>query len=117
MFKRRRLHTTPSMDSIDDTEPSNNTEPEVVRINPSNEATFRALKSLKTKQVQCDHHIKLLEDHIMKGTTPRGLTSQIQPNVPCADTDLLIQWERNRLDYHSKNLVNLIDYWNRQIIN
>lgn len=83
------------------------------RVNPSNEATFRALKNITSKTIQCEHHIKLLEDHLMKGTTPKGLTSTIYPNVPYTDTDLLIQWERIKLDFQSKLLVALSEFWGR----
>jgi hypothetical protein len=83
------------------------------RINPSNEATFRALKNLSSKIVQCEHHIQLLEDHRMKGTTPKGLTSTIYPNLPFTDIELIIQWEKIKLDFQSKLLVSLTEFWNR----
>jgi hypothetical protein len=71
------------------------------------------MKNIASKLTQCDHHINLLEDHIMKGTTPRGLNSTIQPSVPCADTDLLIAWEKIKLDFQSKLLLTLAEYWKR----
>jgi hypothetical protein len=57
------------------------------RINPTNEATFRALKTITSKCIQCEHHIEILENHLMKGTTPKGLTCTIQPNTPWTDSD------------------------------
>jgi hypothetical protein len=49
----------------------------------------------------------------MKGTTPKGLTSTIYPNVPFTDTHLLIQWEKIKLDFQSKLLVALSEFWAR----
>jgi hypothetical protein len=89
------------------------THEEPVRINPSNEATFRALKNITSKITQCEHHIKLLEDHLIKGTTPKGLTSTIQPSVPYTDTDLIIQWEKIKLDFQSKLILALAEFWKR----
>jgi hypothetical protein len=86
---------------------------ETLRINPSNEATFRALKNITSKCIQCEHHIELLEQHLMRGSTPKGLVSTIQPNVPFTDTDLLIQWEKIKLDFQSKLILSLAEYWKR----
>jgi hypothetical protein len=49
----------------------------------------------------------------MKGTTPRGLSTNIQPSVPFTDTELIIQWEKIKLDFQSKLLVALAEYWKR----
>jgi hypothetical protein len=83
------------------------------RINPTNEATFRALKTITSKCIQCEHHIEILENHVIKGTTPKGLTCTIQPNTPWTDSDFIVQWEKIKLDFHSKLLVALCEYWRR----
>jgi hypothetical protein len=93
-------------------EPSTASE-DSTRINPANEATFRALKNITSKSIQCEHHIELLEEHLIKGTTPKGLVSTLQPSVPFTDTDLLIQWERIKLDFQSKLILALCEYWKR----
>jgi hypothetical protein len=49
----------------------------------------------------------------MKGSTPKGLNITLQPSVPCADTELLIQWEKLKLDYQSKIILSLSQYWKR----
>jgi hypothetical protein len=78
MYKRKRVSSEDQMD-----EPTQTTSNiEKASINPSNEATFRALKNICSKNTQCEHHITLLEEHLMNGTTPKGLASTIQPNVP-----------------------------------
>ena len=86
-------------------------------INPSNEAIFRTLRNYRGKTVQCQHHIDLLERHVMNNTAPRGLTVNIQPNVPQNDTDFLIQWEKLKLDFQSKLLLALCEFWKRHKAN
>lgn len=95
------------------TEQQENSTTDAARINPSNEATFRALKNIVSKITQSEHHINLLEEHLMKGTTPKGLTATIQPSVPNTDTELLIQWEKIKLDFQAKLLLALAEYWKR----
>jgi hypothetical protein len=80
---------------------------------PSNEALYRTLRNLRGKTIQCEHHIKTMEDNIINGTTPRGLQSNLQPNVPSIDTILIRQWEGVKLEFQSKLLVCLRDYWVR----
>lgn len=103
------------MDNTEDptTSTDNKTSDTTQRLNPTNEATFRALKSISSKQVQCTHHIELLENHLMNGTSPKGLSSNLQPNVPYADTTLLIQWEKVKLEFQSKLILTLSQYWRR----
>ena len=73
---------------------SNQTTPKQTGINPVNEANFRALRTFKGKMAQCDHHIELLSDHLIKGSALKGLTPTIEPNVPGQDTTLIVEWER-----------------------
>jgi hypothetical protein len=85
----------------------------VTEAKPSTEALFRTLRNIRGKTVQCEHHISNMENHIMNGTAPRGLSSNIQPNVPSIDTILIRQWEGVKLEYQSKLLICLRDFWTR----
>jgi hypothetical protein len=116
MYKRKRISSSNLMDNSEEPHTSNGTRQEAPRkLNPTNEATLRALKNITSKKVQCEHHIALLDSHLMNGTSPKGLTSTIQPNVPCADTTLLINWEKIKLDFQAKLLVSLNQYWQRYL--
>jgi hypothetical protein len=84
-----------------------------IEPNPSVEALYRTLRNLKGKTIQCQHHINNMETHIMNGTAPRGLQSNIQPNVPSIDITLIRKWEATKLEYQSKLLICLRDYWIR----
>ena len=127
MYKRRKLSTTvlAAMNTEENSE-ENTPGPSTVEgpgtstydiakqpLNPINEANFRALRNIKGKITQCEHHIQLLSDHLLKGTAPRGLSSNIEPNVPGLDSILLVEWEKNKLEYQQNNLTILRSYWFR----
>jgi hypothetical protein len=115
--------TNKDWDSVDDHEDTDSTneafntakfpsEPEEI-MTPSTEALFRTLRRLKGKTIQCQHHIENMENHIMKGSCPRGLQINLQPNVPTIDTILMREWERLNLNHQSKLIICIRDYWKR----
>jgi hypothetical protein len=80
---------------------------------PSTEALFRTLRRIKGKTIQCQHHITNMENHIMKGSCPKGLEIRLQPNVPTIDTVLIREWERLNLNHQAKLILCIRDYWKR----
>ena len=70
------------------------------RIKPENEYTFKAYRTLRCRIIQSKHHIEVLTIHINTGSTPKGLYSQLNPQVPHINTDLLLEWGEVKFTYH-----------------
>ena len=83
------------------------------RVKPEYDPTFKTYRTLKCKIALSNHQINLLQTHMQQGSVPNGLYSQIEPNVPEIDADLILEWEDTKSIYHHRLITHLQDFWLR----
>ena len=72
---------------------------------------YKTLRKIERGILKARHHKEFLQQHLEKGTSPRGLQANITSQIPDISTDFQIKWETAHLDFATNLTTVLTAYW------
>jgi hypothetical protein len=82
-----------------------------IRIADSNQISFRTLRRLSIRKKKAEHHLEYLLQCLERKTSPKGLTSWIEPNLPTHDPKFFHDWMEIHRNFSSSLTQRLVTYW------